>query len=338
MKIFDSLWLHLLEEKQEIAMSINNATTLDQLSDGDTVIQVHYSGINYKDALATKYHSGVIQNYPIIPGIDLAGVVLEAPSDAPFKKGDSVLVTGYGTGVSHTGGFSEIARVPHEWVIPLPTHLSLKEAMTYGTAGFTAALAIQQLENNGMLLTNQPRLLITGASGGVGSLAIAILHQLGYQHITAVSRKPSMKKFLENIGAENILSPDDLLTDKKRPLEKQTIDFAIDTVGGDLLSALLPHISYQGAVSLCGNAGGIKFGTTVLPFILRGVRLIGIDSVQASNELRTHIWERLANEMKPNHFDSFVTNEIALSDIPACCQTLLAGTHHGRTIVNIKNH
>lgn len=336
MKTFDALWVDLVEKDKRIDNDVRR-TNLEQLSMGDTILQVHYSSINYKDALAMQYRTGVIQKYPMIPGIDLAGVILEAPSDAHFKPGDKVIVTGYETGVSHTGGFSEIARIPQEWMVPLPQQLSLKEAMIYGTAGFTAALAIHQLERHGMQLEQQPEILVTGASGGVGSLAVAMLHQLGYKNITAISRKQSAIKFLKTAGAKSWMTPDEWIPESIRPLGKQSVHFVIDTVGGKLLSAILPHIHYQGAVSLCGNAGGINIDTTVLPFILRGIHLLGIDSVQVSRSLRNTLWREMATTMKPVHLVDFMTNEVGLTEISNICQSLLEGPHHGRTIVQLKN-
>ncbi|MGX7244837.1 oxidoreductase [Enterococcus quebecensis] len=305
---------------------------LTELSEGDVLIKIAYSSVNYKDSLATIQNGGVIRNYPMIPGIDLSGTVLSS-KDHRFKEGQHVLVTGYGLGVTHTGGFAEIARVPGDWVVPLPNSLSLKDAMVFGTAGFTAALSIQALENHGLAENKEATILITGASGGVGSLAIAMLKQLGYKNILALSRKKSAIEALKKVGATDVLLLDDFMPEKIKPLAKQTIDFAIDTVGGDVTAALLPQLHYGGSVAICGNAAGIKLNTTVLPFILRNVNLLGIDSVNVPMKPRLAIWQRLATDLNVSHHE--LTNEIALPELPKILEQLQAGTHVGRTVIKM---
>ncbi|MGF1992874.1 acryloyl-CoA reductase [Enterococcus casseliflavus] len=303
--------------------------TLDELPAGDVLVRVDYSDVNYKDALAAKENGGVIRTYPMTPGIDLAGEVVDSQS-ADFAPGDQVLVTGYGLGVSHPGGYSQFQRVPAEWLVKRSAGFSAKDSMTYGTAGFTAALAVQELEQ--LHLAKDAAILVTGASGGVGSVSIALLKKLGYTNIVALSRKNDAQWLLD-LGAAKIISPDDVVPEKIKPLAKQTFAAVIDTVGGPLLAAVLPQIAYGGGAFLCGNAGGIKIETTVLPFILRGIRVIGIDSVNVSHEIRSALWEKLAGEW--NVIDQLYTKAITLEDLPETLAALLAGTHQGRTIVEV---
>lgn len=303
--------------------------TLDELPAGDVLVRVDYSDVNYKDALAAKENGGVIRTYPMTPGIDLAGEVVDSQS-ADFAPGDQVLVTGYGLGVSHPGGYSQFQRVPAEWLVKRSAGFSAKDSMTYGTAGFTAALAVQELEQ--LHLAKDAAILVTGASGGVGSVSIALLKKLGYTNIVALSRK-TYAQWLLDLGAAKIVSPDEVVPEKVKPLAKQSFAAVIDTVGGPLLAAVLPQIAYGGGAFLCGNAGGIKIETTVLPFILRGIRVIGIDSVNVSHEIRTALWEKLAGEW--NVIDQLYTKAITLEDLPETLAALLAGTHQGRTIVEV---
>lgn len=303
--------------------------TLDELPAGDVLVRVDYSDVNYKDALAAKENGGVIRTYPMTPGIDLAGEVVDSQS-ADFAPGDQVLVTGYGLGVSHPGGYSQFQRVPAEWLVKRSAGFSAKDSMTYGTAGFTAALAVQELEQ--LHLAKDAAILVTGASGGVGSVSIALLKKLGYPNIVALSRKTDAQWLLD-LGAAKIISPDDVVPEKVKPLAKQAFAAVIDTVGGPLLAAVLPQIAYGGGAFLCGNAGGIKIETTVLPFILRGIRVIGIDSVNVSHEIRSALWEKLAGEW--NVIDQLYTKAITLEDLPETLAALLAGTHQGRTIVEV---
>lgn len=304
----------------------------EQLPQGEVTIQVVYSGVNYKDALASIEKGGVIRNYPMVPGIDASGVVLES-EDERFTKGQEVIVTSYGFGVSQPGGYSEIQRVPAEWVVPLPKELSLKDAMILGTAGFTAALAVQGIENAGA--TKESRIAITGASGGVGSIALAMLAKQGYQNLTAISRKDTAKAWLTDLGATEIVTPSELIPEKLKPLAKQNFDYVIDTVGGQLAESLIPSIQYGGSMALCGNASGIKLQTTVLPFILRGINLLGIDSVNTPMEKRLAIWQRLATDL--NVADKIKVNDVAFDELPEVFGTLLAGEHEGRSVVKISD-
>lgn len=305
---------------------------LEQLSPGDTLIEVSYSSMNYKDMLALQPKGGVIREYPMIPGIDLAGTIISSESP-DFKAGDEVLINSYGLGTVHTGGLSQSARVPHEWLVKLPENLSLKEAMIYGTAGFTAALSIDALEKHGMTLDDQPEILVTGATGGVGSIATRILHQIGYQNITATIRKEDQVEKAKKLGATKILDTREIEFNN-RPLNKRQYDFVVDTVGGELAADILSKVSNDGSVAISGNAGGIKLETTVLPFILRGINLLGINSVEISHDDRVRMWDKLANEwyvIQDLHYQ-----EVALEDIGRVAEELKSGSHLGRTIVNVK--
>lgn len=302
--------------------------TKPETKENEVLVKVNYSGINYKDALATKANTGVLREYPMTPGIDLAGIIIESKAEE-FKAGDEVLVTGYGLGVKQDGGLSDVQVIPASWVVHLPEGLSTKQAMTFGTAGFTAALAVDALQTHG--LNADSRVLVTGATGGVGGFALHFLKQIGCKEITALSRKENQLDYLQQLGATAVLSPAELFPEKARPLNKQLFDFVIDTVGGDTLAQVLPFINYGGSAALCGNAGGIKLSTTVLPFILRGVNLLGIDSVEASMEQRQKLWQKMANEWSlPDHFQ---VQQIELEHVLETANALLEGKHVGRTIV-----
>lgn len=302
--------------------------TKPEIKENEVLVKVNYSGINYKDALATRPNTGVLREYPMTPGIDLAGTIIES-KDKKFQSGDEVLVTGFGLGVKHDGGLSDVQVVPASWVVHLPEGLSAKQAMIFGTAGFTAALAIDALQTHG--LNAESRVLVTGATGGVGGFALYFLKQIGCKEITALSRKEDQQDYLQQLGATAVLSPAELFPEKARPLNKQLFDFVIDTVGGDTLAQVLPFINYGGSAALCGNAGGIKLSTTVLPFILRGVNLLGIDSVEASIEQRQKLWQKMANEWALS--DHFQVQQIELEQVLETANALLEGKHVGRTIV-----
>nr|WP_245247369.1 MULTISPECIES: oxidoreductase [unclassified Paenibacillus] len=305
--------------------------TFEDLPSGELLIQVVYSSVNYKDALACIPNGNVIKSYPFIPGIDLAGIV-KASTDDQFQEGDEVLITGYELGVSHFGGFSEYARVSSKWAVKLPQGLSAKEAMIFGTAGFTAALSVQELQD-GNVSADQGPILVTGATGGVGSMAVAMLAKLGYE-VVASTGKADQKEHLMKLGAARVISREELVPEKIRSLDKQLWAGAIDCVGGKSLSYILSSTRYGGAVAVSGLTGGTELATTVFPFILRGIRLVGIDSVMASMEKRVRIWGRLASELKPVMLDSMYT-EIALEQIPDVVQSILKGQSQGRTLVKI---
>jgi len=299
-----------------------------EIEDNEVLIEVNYSSINYKDALATKANTGVLRDYPMTPGIDLAGRIIDT-KDPHFTIDEEVLVTGYGLGVKQDGGLSDLQVVPASWVVKLPKNLSAKQAMTLGTAGFTAALAVDALEKHG--LGKDSRVLVTGATGGVGGFALHFLKQIGCKEIVALSRKENQADYLKQLGATSVLSPAELFPEKNRPLNKQLFDFVVDTVGGDTIAQVIPFVNYCGSLALCGNAGGIKLNTTVLPFILRGVNLLGIDSVEASMEQRQKLWNKMANEWSmPTNFQ---VEQIELEQVQETADSLLAGKHVGRTVV-----
>lgn len=329
MKIFKALVVR--EENENITYKIEDNVTSKQLNDGDVLVKVHYSSLNYKDMLAVQKNGGVIRKYPMIPGIDLSGTIVES-NDPAFSIGQEVLVTGYDMGMSHTGGLSEYTRIPSSWVIPLPKNLSLKEAMIYGTAGLTAGLSIDALEEEGMSLNKEQTVLVTGATGGVGNLALQILSKMGYKNLIALVRKEYQIEVAQKLGANDVILLENFEFGKK-PLNKQKFDYILDTVGGELLSNLIPFVTYGGSISMCGNAAGIKLDTTVLPFILRGINLLGIDSVNISREKRVQVWNKLASEWKIT--DTTLVNEIGLEDVPETIVNIKNGTHLGRTIVKI---
>jgi acrylyl-CoA reductase (NADPH) len=303
-----------------------------ELPEGEVLVKVAYSGVNYKDGLASIPEGKVVRSYPMVPGIDLAGVVEES-SDARFKVGDEVIVTSYDLGVSHYGGFSEYARVKAAWVVPKPVGLTLKEAMALGTAGFTAALAVHQLEKNGLKPGSGP-VLVTGATGGAGSIAVSILHKRGYQ-VTASTGKASEHAYLRELGASEIIDRAVTSAESNRPLEKELWAGCVDTVGGSTLAYLLRTTQYGGSIAAFGNTGGVNFSTTVFPFILRGVNLLGIDSVFCPMELRRELWQQLASAYKPEKLLSAIGHEVSFEELPDALAKVLKGEARGHTIIQI---
>ncbi len=306
--------------------------TQTDLPPGEVLIKVAYSSVNYKDGLASIPEGKIVRNYPFVPGIDLAGVVVES-SEAGFKPGDEVIVTSYALGVSHFGGFSEYARVKAEWVVPLPSGLTLKEAMALGTAGFTAALAVHKLVYNGLTPQHGP-VLITGATGGLGSIAISILKNLGYT-VAASTGQQSEHDYLKALGADDILPREETSAESNRPLDKDRWAGCVDAVGGATLAYLLRTTSYGGSIASCGNTGGVNVNTTVFPFILRGINLLGIDSANCPMALRRTIWEHLASDYKPKHLLDLVGHEAPFEELPQALAAILKGGVRGRTIIKI---
>lgn len=305
--------------------------TLSDLMPGEVVFRNAYSSVNYKDALAATGAGGkVIRKYPLVGGIDAAGVVMSS-TDARFKAGDEVICTSYDFGVAHDGGFAQVCRVPADWVVPLPQGLSLLEAMTLGTAGYTAGLAVELLELNGLAPGNG-KVLVNGATGGVASLAIDMLAGKGYA-VTAITGKDSEHAFLQTLGAQEVLARG-AIDMGARPLEKSQWAAAFDSVGGDQLSWLTRSMNQNGLIASFGNAGGIELKTNVLPFILRGVRLIGVDSAATPMPLRRYVWQRLASDLKPRHL-SQIANIITLDDLGAYFDKMLKGAIRGRAVVRI---
>jgi len=302
----------------------------DDLSCGDLLVRVHYSGINYKDALAATGRGAILKRFPLNAGIDLAGVI-ESSNDPRFKSGQAIIVNGCGLGETQDGGLAEYARIPSDWAIPLPSGLSMKQAMTIGTAGFTAGLAIHRMLSNGQTIEKGP-VVVTGASGGVGSMAISILSALGFETI-AVSGRENFHQYLTDLGATRVCSAEQLsLSD--RPLDKVEFGGAIDNVGGQLLSQILAHTQLWGNVASIGLADTHEFHSSVFPMILRGVSLLGVSSTNCPMPLRKEIWSRLASDLKPNSLDKILTEEVALKNISPVFNQLLDRKRYGRTIVN----
>ncbi len=304
--------------------------TREELPAGEVLIQVAYSSVNYKDGLASIAQGKVVRRYPLVPGIDLAGIVAES-SDPRFKEGDAVITTSYDLGVSHSGGYSEYARVRADWVVPLPTGLSLKEAMIIGTAGLTAGLALHQMEKLGLKPENGP-VLVTGATGGVGSVGISVLKKRGYT-VAASTGKSSEHAYLKALGADEILSREETSAESKRPMEKERWAGSLDSVGGSTLAYLIRTTKYGGSIAAYGNTGGGNVATTVFPFILRGVNLLGIESAQCPLELRREIWQQLASDYKPAL--EIIGHEIAFEELPQALAAILKGGTKGRVVVRI---
>lgn len=299
---------------------------IDDLSPGNVVIRTAYASVNYKDALAAHGLNKIVRQYPRVGGIDLSGTVAES-QDPRFKEGDPVIVHGFGIGVDHDGGYAEYSRVPADWVLPLPTGLTLREAAIIGVAGYTAALSVHLMELNG-LQPDAGTVLVTGATGGVASIAIDILAQLGYT-VAAITGKTDSHDYLRELGASDIL--DRSVVTGTRPLEKAQWAGAVDSVGGDTLAWLTRTVQPQGVIAAFGNAAGPQLNTTVLPFILRGIRLIGVNA-SSPMALRREIWSRLGDDMKPRHLQQ-IAQQIQLSDLPMAFQRLLDSQGRGRFLV-----
>lgn len=305
--------------------------TPDMLSPGNVVIRAAYSCINYKDAMAVTGKGKVARRYPLVPGIDVAGTVLRS-DDPRYKAGERVLVTGYGLGEGHDGGYSEQVRVNADWLIRIPEGLSEREAMQIGTAGFTAALALERLERAGTSPADGP-VLITGATGGVGSLAIDIFSKAGYS-VTALTGKPDQADYLRALGADEVLHTDQI-EPSRRPLESGRWGAAVDSLGGDTLAWILASTKPWCNVASIGLAAGVQLPTTVMPFIIRGVSLIGIDSPLCPHDIRERVWQRLGQELKPRHLERIGGQEIGLDGIADACRKLMAREVTGRYIVKL---
>ena len=301
------------------------------LGPGDVLIAVSWSSVNYKDGLASRKDGKVARIDPLVPGVDLAGTVVE-PGNSDLVAGQSVLVHGYDLGVAHHGGYAEYARVPADWVVPLPAGLSERQAMTLGTAGFTAALSVVALEEHGLTPGAGP-VLVTGATGGVGSAAVAMLAARGYA-VTAVTGKAEAADWLRSLGAADVIDRS-AVGDASRPLRRETWAGAVDSVGGETLAAVLASLRYGAAVAASGNTGGVSVPTTVFPFILRGVSLLGIDSVQCPIDRRRAVWTRLAGDLRPSSLDDLGTDEVPLAEVPGALERILGGGARGRTLVRV---
>jgi putative YhdH/YhfP family quinone oxidoreductase len=302
---------------------------IEDLPEGDLIINVKYSSLNYKDALSASGNKGVTREYPHTPGIDAAGIVVEDQSGT-YKKGDKVIVTGYDFGMNTDGGFEEYIRIPAEWAVKLPENLTLRETMIYGTAGFTAALSVYKLLKADV---DQDNILVTGASGGVGSFASAILAKIGF-NVTAATGKTEAKNYFNNLGVKNVIDRKEVDDDSGKMLLKEEWDGVIDTVGGNMLTTAIKSTKYGGAVTCCGNVASAKLDLNVYPFILRGVSLLGIDSVQCKRELREDVWQKIASDWKIDQLDEF-SEEIILEDLGDYIEKMLAGNSKGRIIVKL---
>ena len=319
------------KQGEEFSVAVRELAESD-LPAGDVTIAVEWSSINYKDGLALSANGRVVRSYPMVPGVDLAGTVRES-KDSRFAPGDQVVVTGYDVGVAHPGGFAELARIPGDWVMPLPAGLTTKEAMALGTAGMTAALSVMALEHNG-LRNGQGPVIVTGSTGGVGSTAVSMLAQLGYT-VAASTGKTSEHAFLRELGATEILSREDVSAESNRPLDGERWAGAVDPVGGATTAYLVRTMKYGGSIALSGLTGGGAFATTVYPFILRGVNLLGIDSVSCPMAKRAEVWTRLATDLKPKGLLESIAVETDLDGVRGVCAEILAGKVRGRTLVRI---
>jgi putative YhdH/YhfP family quinone oxidoreductase len=299
------------------------------ISEDEVLIKTTYSSLNFKDALSSVGNPGVTRVFPHITGIDVAGVIEQTNSDK-FSKGDKVLVTGYDMGMNTDGGHAEFVKVPDSWVVKIPEGISDKEIMTYGTAGLTAALSVNELLNNGITSGD---VLVTGATGGVGSIAVSILSKLGF-NVTAISGKEDKIPFLNSLGAKEVILRKDFDVENKRPMGSEKFDGVIDTVGGNILAEALKIVKYDGVVTCCGLTSSFELPTNVFPFILRGVRLIGIDSVECKIEKKIAAWEKIASDFKIDTLDE-LTNEIGLDQISDAYKALLDGKAVGRYLVKI---
>lgn len=304
--------------------------SIDELPEGDVIVKVAYSSLNYKDALSATGNKGVTRHYPHTPGVDAAGIVEESQNDA-FKPGDEVIVTSYDLGMNTSGGFAQYIRVPADWIVKRPANLTLKEAMIYGTAGFTAGLSVNALTH--IVKPEHGEVLVTGASGGVGSVAVSILTKIGYQ-VVAVGGITDEKEFLTGIGAREIIEREDASDTSGRPILKARWAGVIDTVGGEILATAIKSTKPNGSVTCCGNAASPDLPLSVFPFILRGVRLLGIDSQNCPMALRSKIWEKLAGDWKLDGLEE-LSREISLEDLEENIQLMLRGKSRGRAVVKI---
>jgi putative YhdH/YhfP family quinone oxidoreductase len=317
-------------EKRQFTRSLVTRS-LDDLPEGELVVRVAWSSLNFKDALSATGHPGVTRNFPHTPGIDAAGSVVSDVSGR-FQPGDEVLVTGFDLGMETDGGYGQLIRIPAEWAVPLPKGLTARESMIIGTAGFTAALSVWKMAQNGVT-PEQGEILVTGATGGVGSVAVAILAKAGYR-VVAATGKASEAAFLKNLGAAEVVGRDEVLNGSEKPMMKERWAGVVDCVGGDTLVAAIKATRYGGTVTCCGLVGSIDLNVNVYPFILRGVSLLGIDSVQCPMEPRLKVWEKLAGEWKVPQLEE-IASECSLDELEQKISDILQGQLRGRTVVNL---
>ena len=317
---------------QEDGKVVNRFVECDeQLDPGEVTIRVAYSSVNYKDALAATGAGKIVRRFPCVGGIDLAGIVTDS-RDPRFAKGDAVLATSYDIGVAHHGGYAEVARIPADWVVKLPQGMTPREAMAFGTAGFTAGLAVLRMEANGLKPGNGP-VIVSGATGGVGSVAIKVLAKLGY-HVVALTGKQAEMDYLTDIGAKEVMLRQSLDLAKIKPLDKALWAGAVDNLGGEVLAWMASTMQIGGTLASIGLAASHTLNTTVMPFILRGVSLLGIDSVNCPMPQRAEVWRRLATDMRPAHMEQ-MTRSIAFDQLPTVFDDFLKGRAKGRIVVDI---
>lgn len=323
----------LLVEKDDEGKTHASVQRIDdtRLPEADVTVEVEYSTVNYKDGMCVGSGGGLVRNYPHVPGIDLAGTVSQS-SSSQYSPGDKVVLTGWRVGEVWWGGYAQKARVKSEWLVPLPDGISTRQAMAVGTAGITAMLAVMALEDHGLKKADGP-VLVTGGAGGVGSVAIAILNNLGYE-VAAVTGRPEAADYLKALGATTIVAREDINETVKRPLETETWAGCIDAVGGDMLARLLGQMKYGASVASLGLAGGAQLTTTVLPFLLRGVNILGIDSVMQPYDNRLRAWRRLSEALPMEKLESMIT-EATLSDLPELGKQILKGQVRGRVVVDV---
>jgi len=318
---------YLVEENNgEYIGSVKELDTPD-LQEGRLLIKVKYSSLNYKDALAATGAKGVVRSYPFVPGVDVAGEIIESSSDE-FIPGDKVIATGYKIGMAEFGGFGEIVHLPSEWVVKLPENLSLYNAMCHGTAGITAAECVNKIIKGG--ISNTLPVLVSGATGGVGSVAVSLLSKLGYE-VHAITGKPDENEKLTSMGATKIISRNDFMSEPLKPLDKASYSSAVDTVGGEILAKMISMISNNGVVSCCGNVGGAMFTSSVFPFILRGVQLSGVDSAESPIDLKKELWNLLANEWLIDLNNQ--TKTVNINEIDNEIKKILDGGQIGRVVI-----
>jgi acrylyl-CoA reductase (NADPH) len=322
----------MLEEKDGKVTSSLQDVDEARLPEGDVTVAVSHSTLNYKDGLILTGQGRLVRQYPHIPGVDFAGTVLES-ADPAFKSGDAVILTGWRVGESRWGGYAEKARVKGDWLVPMPNGLDARRAMAIGTAGFTSMLSVMALEDHG-LKPGQGPVLVTGAAGGLGSVATAILAKLGHQVVCSTGRAEAAD-YLKSLGAAEIIPRAAVEKPSGKPLEAEKWAGAVDSVGGSTLAAILPMMMYRASIASCGLAGGAKFEATVIPFLLRGVSILGIDSVMCPIERRRTAWSRLARELPLDKLDA-MTEAVKLADLPALAPKILAGKVRGRVVVETR--
>ena len=328
--MFDALMVSKDEDTGKTHAEVTQID-LDRLPEGDVTVAVEYSTVNYKDGLCIGPGGGLVRKYPHIPGIDFAGTV-EASDDDRYKPGDKVVLTGWRVGEAHWGGYAQKARVKADWLVPLPEGLDTRQAMAVGTAGFTAMLSVMALEDHGLVPGNGP-VLVTGAAGGVGSVAVAILAALGHE-VAGVTGRPDTAEYLKSLGATQIVAREELNETVKRPLESETWAGCIDAVGGEMLARVLGQMKYGGSVAAVGLAGGAGLPATVIPFLLRGVNLLGIDSVMQPYDNRLRAWQRIGKDLPLSKLEDMVV-PASLSDLPKLGADILNGQVRGRVVVDV---